>query len=551
MFRAQSLTRACQRSVSRISNPNSRVLLKNPTAVTTAGTFSGRFMSTYSNIQLDNMDLVEWSTAFKRETVDIANTDTAAVSYQDAAENMRALLKSNILLHDDIVHRPERFFRAHKLLGRHATKLGPGFWIRFTVHYNLCMGSVMGLGNDEQIELLKEYQKEGKLGCFSLTEKYAGVNSGLLVETTADWDPETETFVLNTPTEGAKKNWISQGLVADVTTVIATLRMGGKSLGPHAFLMPMRETVNGVSTLVPGITVGDMGRKTVGNDLDNAWIAFDHVRLPKSALLNRYCDIVDNKYVSLVKDRPVFHMIGQRLFTGRVAVAQAALEFTKALYQHAETYTNEKKCWSPAGEISLSQVPQLRALYKESRVTFELLETFVQACEKELTCHLKNNTLPPVKLVDAIAVAKVRTVEDCISLAFRLKNELGSYALMAGTGFDQTDFLQCCKFAEGDSRILMQKMARDIMKEFRNSEEGKVSFYNEQWDFVTQACYNLERKLENHPDHWVGWEEHFADVYEIAELHMTRTMKNYVVAKQEAEECVCIVPDPETITPHA
>lgn len=34
---------------------------------------------------------------------------------------------------------------------------------------------------------------------------------------------------------------------------------------------------------------------------------------------------------------------------------------------------------------------------------------------------------------------------------------------MVGSGFDQMDFLQCCKFAEGDSRILMLKMARDCM----------------------------------------------------------------------------------------
>lgn len=26
-----------------------------------------------------------------------------------------------------------------------------------------------------------------------------------------------------------------------------------------------------------------------------------------------------------------------------------------------------------------------------------------------------------------------------------------------------SDFLQCCKFVEGDSRILMQKMVRDIV----------------------------------------------------------------------------------------
>ena len=68
--------------------------------------------------------------------------------------------------------------------------------------------------------------------------------------------------------------------------------------------------------VVAGVSHGDMGRKTVGNDLDNAWIAFDSVRLPRSALLNRYADIEDGKYVQKVKGIPVFHMIGQRLFSG-------------------------------------------------------------------------------------------------------------------------------------------------------------------------------------------------------------------------------------------
>ena len=29
--------------------------------------------------------------------------------------------------------------------------------------------------------------------------------------------------------------------------------------------------------LVPGVSAGDMGDKTIGNDLDNAWITFDKV----------------------------------------------------------------------------------------------------------------------------------------------------------------------------------------------------------------------------------------------------------------------------------
>ena len=65
-------------------------------------------------------------------------------------------------------------------------------------------------------------------------------------------------------------------------------------------------------------------------------------------------------------------------------------------------------------------------------------------------------------------------VEHTISLCFRLKNEVGSYALMAGSGFDQTDFLQCCKFAEGDSRILMQKLSRDRFRMYQR-EENKAA----------------------------------------------------------------------------
>ena len=98
-----------------------------------------------------------------------------------------------------------------------------GFWIRFTVHYNLCAGTVLGLGNEQQIKVLDDWQDQGLLGCFSLTEKLAGVNSGLVVNTQAHWDPNTETFNLHSPNLGAYKNWISQGLVADKTVAVADL----------------------------------------------------------------------------------------------------------------------------------------------------------------------------------------------------------------------------------------------------------------------------------------------------------------------------------------
>ena len=75
-------------------------------------------------------------------------------------------------------------------------------------------------------------------------------------------------------------------------------------------------------TLVKNIKITDMGRKTVGNDLDNVAIHFDHCILPKSSMLNRFAEIdEDGNYKLMVPGIRPFDMIGQRLFSGRVAVA--------------------------------------------------------------------------------------------------------------------------------------------------------------------------------------------------------------------------------------
>ena len=43
---------------------------------------------------------------------------------------------------------------------------------------------------------------------------------------------------------------------------------------------------------------------------------------------------------------------------------------------------------------------------------------------------------------------------------------------MGSSGFAHLDFLSCCKFAEGDSRVLMQKMARDRLRQFAQERKA-------------------------------------------------------------------------------
>jgi hypothetical protein len=99
--------------------------------------------------------------AFKKQTIDVASMDVEGISYQESARRLRGIVRSGLLRHTDLQLRPERFFLAHRLLAEHAPRLGPGFWIRFTVHYNLCMGTVLGLGSDEQVRELDEIQDRG------------------------------------------------------------------------------------------------------------------------------------------------------------------------------------------------------------------------------------------------------------------------------------------------------------------------------------------------------------------------------------------------------
>lgn len=115
--------------------------------------------------------------------------------------------------------------------------------------------------------------------------------------------------------------------------------------------------------------------------------------------------MVDDEYVLTAGSgvKP-FQMIGQRLFTGRVAVAQAALTFSNELFAQTKEYSDHKKCWAPRGEPTLSNIPQLRSLYAEADSRIGDVSRFVSLCEDELSACLTQDQLPSLELIEAIAV---------------------------------------------------------------------------------------------------------------------------------------------------
>ena len=155
-------------------------------------------------------------------------------------------------------------------------------------------------------------------------------------------------------------------------------------------------------------------------------------------------DIIDGKYVQHQQGIRNITMIGQRLYSGRVVISESCLIFARSLLTETKAYADQKMCWGPGENAQLSSIPQLGSLFQEADQRLSRLEGFIYAVQDKLAVHLKQATMPDNGLVEAIAAGKVLCVETAIDICHRLRQEVGSFALMAGSGFERTGEVESC-----------------------------------------------------------------------------------------------------------
>src|SRR5690606_341831 len=126
------------------------------------------------------------------------------------------------------------------------------------VQFGLFGGAILQLGTKEHHERWMADIAAGRLlGCFAMTETGHGSNVAD-IETVAVFDPATDEFVITTPHDSARKDYIGNAAAhGEMAVVFAQLEVGGEQHGVHALVVPIR--VDGEPA--PGVRIADCGTK--------------------------------------------------------------------------------------------------------------------------------------------------------------------------------------------------------------------------------------------------------------------------------------------------
>ena len=357
--------------------------------------------------------------------------------------------------------------------------------VKAGVQWGLFGGAVLHLGTERHHAAhLADIMHLRLLGCFAMTETGHGSDVANL-RTTATYDPTTQEFEIHTPFEAARKEYIGNAARdGRMAAVFAQLITQGESQGVHAFLVPIRGR-DGASA--PGVRIADCGLKAGLNGVDNGRIWFDHVRIPRENLLNRYGDVApDGSYATPVPDktRRFFTMLGT-LVQGRISVAGGSGSATKVALAIAVRYGEVRRQFSAPG--SPQEIAVLDYLAHQRKILPALAKTFaLHFAQSELVAGLNDTTpsiedpvgengLPPeapgrrelearAAGIKAIATwhatATIQACrEACGGAGYLAENRLP--ALKADTDVFTT--------FEGDNTVLLQLVAKELLTGYRDA----------------------------------------------------------------------------------
>lgn len=387
---------------------------------------------------------IETNTLLKLRTV-LQSIKTSR-SYSDSLEGFKNLI--DLLDINELINDPALIFDLHEILSDRGDLVDIG--IKFTVQTNLFYGSILQFGTQQHVDLLKNSPKNSDIiGCFALTEKTAGITSGLFLKTRADYNSEKNIYIINTGSDDDVKVWISNGRNANYCVLFANLYQDDQFKHIQPFLIRLRDPEGNVCK---GVKIQDMGDKHTITYLDNVSLRFDNYEASSDCIMNK---------------KPIknFYCIADRLMTGRLIAALTALSTCKkTLDRIYEDYVCKKKIFINRSmqTITLSELPHIQRIFNNFNINHEKGMKIINRGIYDLCDCIRMNKVVSKDLVDRINCAKIFCTETPRDTMIEIQKQLGSMSLLESN--TNPSIYVPNIIAEGDTGILRQKFTGDQLK---------------------------------------------------------------------------------------
>ena len=368
--------------------------------------------------------------------------------------------------------------------------------IKLGVQFGLFGGAVSRLGTERHLAAYVPDIMSGKLmGCFAKTEIGHGSNVAA-VETTATYDASTDEIVVHSPSVSATKTYIGNaakdGRAAVVFAQLVVPQVGdvpdgdetsGRH-GVHALFVRIRDDEGNP---MPGVSIGDNGPKGGLPGVDNGTISFDHVRVPRENLLDKFGGIDEfGAYVSEIENvnRRFFTMLGT-LVRGRVCVGGGAGSAAAKALAIAIRYGDQRRQFGGPGSdeeiVVLDYLAHQRKLLPRLAKSYALrfaqnaMTARLQELEDAATSSEKETPGPDHEdaqreLESWVAGMKAQTTWHALDTIQACREACGGAGYMALNGLTQmrADVDVFATF-EGDNTVLMQLVAKGLLTEYKDS----------------------------------------------------------------------------------